>query len=137
MLTVFLDSTSINSVYDQKHSLVEDLLSRYTSLFKIFRTTCEIDKEKIKDIPSKPKIQKNEFNGIALDGIYQKLSFHPKNHCQEQFFFFLLKYARQTNNSNYIHESVYVSENAIFFEKFLRGGVKENCLRDFFQTLFY
>jgi hypothetical protein len=135
VLTVFIDSISINSVFDQKYYLVEDLLSRDTSLFKIFRTTCEINKEKIKDIPSKPKIQKNEFNEMALERIYQKLLFHPKNPCQEQFFFFLLKYASQRNNSNYIHESVYVTENPIFFEKFLLGGAKENCLRGFFPNL--
>jgi len=43
MLTVFLDSTSINSVYNAKCKLIEDLLTRDPTLFKIYRTKCEAD----------------------------------------------------------------------------------------------
>ena len=51
MLTVFLDSESINASYNEKHNLIEDLLSRAPSLFKIYRTTCDVNQEKIKEIP--------------------------------------------------------------------------------------
>src|SRR5947207_2675624 len=59
MLTVFLDSISINARYNEKHELIEDLLSRDPSIFKICRTTCDIEQEK-----------KNEyyyFNHIKLN----------------------------------------------------------------------
>lgn len=135
MLTVFLDSKSINDVYNEKHNLIEDLLTRDPSLFEIYRTTCDVNQEKIKEIPSMPKIEGKGFNQNTLNSLYQNLSFIPKNSCQEQFFFFLLKYARQRNNSDYIYESVYVSENPIFFEKFLPGGTRVNCLKDFFPNL--
>ena len=135
MLTVFLDSESINSVFNQKQDLIDDLLIRDPSLFNICRTTCDVDQEKIKEITPIPKIEGRDFNQNTLGSIYQKLSFHPKNSCQGQFFYFLLKYARQRNNSEHVYESVYVSENPIYFEKFLAGGTKEICLRDLFPNL--
>ncbi len=135
MLTVFLDSQSINSVYNEKHNLIEDLLARDPFLFRICRTTCDVDQEKIKEIFSIPKIEGRIFDQNALNKMYQNLSFRPKNSCQEQFFYFLLKYARQMNNLDYVHESIFVSENPILFEKFLTGGTKVNCLKDFFPNL--
>ena len=92
MLTVFLDSISINARYNEKHELIEDLLSRDPSIFKICRTTCDIEQEKIKKIPSVPKIEGKAYDQKTLNSIYQNLSFHPKNSCQEQFFFFLLNF---------------------------------------------
>src|SRR5947209_4344326 len=103
MLTVFLDSKSINAVYSEKHNLIEDLLSRDPSLFKIYRTTCDVDQEKIKEIRSLPNIEGKGFDQNKLNSIYQNLSFYPKNSCQEQFFFLLLKYATQRNNPDYIY----------------------------------
>jgi hypothetical protein len=135
VLTVLLDSKSIDDAYNEKHDLITDLLTRDPSLFKVCRTTCEVNQEKIKEIPSNPKIEGKGFNQNTLNNLYHNLSFRPKNTCQEQFFFFLLRYARQTNNSDYIHESVYVTENPIFFEKFLPGGTRVNCLKDFFPNL--
>ena len=96
---------------------------------------CDVNQEKIKEIPTIPKIEGRDFNQNALDYMYQHLSFRPKNSCQEQFFYFLLKYAIQRNNSEYVYESVYVSENPIFFEKFLAGSTKLICLRDLFPNL--
>lgn len=70
-----------------RHELIEDLLSRDPYLFEIRRTMCEINQEKIKEIPVGPKIGGRDFKS-ALDNIYQNLSFHPKDSCQEQFFYF-------------------------------------------------
>jgi hypothetical protein len=70
----------------------------------------------------------------GLNRIYQNLSFWPKNNCQEQFFFSLLKYAKHKDNPDYIHESVFVSENPIFFEKYLRGSAKVS-LKHLFPNL--
>jgi len=70
----------------------------------------------------------------GLNRIYQSLSFWPKNNCQEQFFFSLLKYAKHKDNPDYIHESVFVSENPIFFEKYLRGSPKVS-LKHLFPNL--
>jgi len=58
MLTVLLDSISINAKYDEKHNLIEDLLSRDPSLFKIYRTKCNIDQVRIKEIPSMQEIDR-------------------------------------------------------------------------------
>jgi hypothetical protein len=135
MLTILLDSISINAVYDEKRNFIEDLLSRDPSLFRITRTTCHVNQEKIREIPSIPEIEGKGFDQKKLNSIYENLSFHPKNPCQEQFFFLLLKYARQRNNLDYIYESVYVSENPIFYEKLLPGGTKVNCLKHFFPNL--
>ena len=81
MLTVFLDSTSINSVYNEKRKFTEDLLTRDPTLFKIYRTTCEVDQEKFKAITPVPKIEGRIFNQDALEMMYQNLSFRPKNSC--------------------------------------------------------
>jgi hypothetical protein len=96
---------------------------------------CDVDQEKIKEIAPLQKIEVRDFKQNVLDNVYHKLSFHPKNSSQEQFFYSLLKYATHRNNPEYVYESVYVSENAIFFEKFLPGGTKLNCLKDFFPNL--
>ena len=42
MLTVFLDSVSIDAVYDEKQNLIRDLLFHDPSLIKIFRTKCSM-----------------------------------------------------------------------------------------------
>jgi hypothetical protein len=135
MLTIILDSLSIHTNFSKKNMLVDDLLSRDRSLFKIYRTSCPIDQPRIKEIPSLPKIYLNQFNGETLEQMYQNLLFHPRNSCQEQFFFCFLKYANQRSSPDYIHESVYVTENPIFFEKYLRGGEKIISLRDLFPNL--
>jgi hypothetical protein len=99
MLTVFLDSTSIDSVYDEKQILIENLLSRDASLFKIFRTNCDVDKKEIKKIPSRTSIEKNQSIDTTLNTMYEKLSFRPKNPCQEQFFLHLLTFANQKSHN--------------------------------------
>ena len=47
MLIVFLDSKSINSVYNEMHNLIEDSLIRDPSVFMIRRQTCDVSQEKI------------------------------------------------------------------------------------------
>lgn len=132
MLTIFLDSISIDSKYNEKRGLIEDLLHRDPNLFSILRSTCDVNQEKIRQIPSVPNIEWN--NQVALDKIYQSLNFRPRNCCQEQFFFNMSKYANQKKD-DYNHESAYVTENPIYFEKYLPGGEKETCLKSFFPNL--
>jgi hypothetical protein len=98
MLTVFLDSESINSLLKEKYELIEDLLIRDPYLFKIRRRMCDVYQGKIKEIPTLQKIEVRDFKQNVLDNMYQNLSFHPKNSCQEQFFYSLEKlksYRRQ------------------------------------------
>ena len=70
-----------------------------------------------------------------INQIYKDLMFTPRNEGQTQFFYLMLKYARQRNNRYYIHNSIFITENPIYFEKLVNGGNKRYSLRDLFPNL--
>lgn len=133
MLTIFLDTESLEKMY--KNTNLDTLLSLNRDPFIFFRTNYITSIEQLSQIETKDgKILNKEQENI-LDIIYSDLKFYPKNEGQKQFFSLIMRYAIQRNNSEYIHESIFVTENPIFFEKVVNGGIKKYSLRDLFPNL--
>jgi hypothetical protein len=133
MLTIFLDTESLEKM--TKNNNLDILLSLNKDPFIFYRTEYTTSIEGLTKIETKEGKKFNKEQERSLERIYDDLKFYPKNEGQKKFFSLLIKYAIQKNNKEYIHESIFVTENPIFFEKVVNGGIKKYSLRDLFPNL--
>ncbi len=125
MLTIIFDSEISKHLDTSKEELLHEIQSRNKFIKNSFRThSLTIENDIISQIKTLSEISKPR---IVLDAVYDSLQFQPKNHCQEQFFYAMLKYASHSKkNADYCHNCVFVTENPIYFEKYIPGGIKNN-----------
>lgn len=114
MLTAIIDSEILNDNDSEKEDLLRIIINSNRTFSKILRTECRTNLcDLVKNISSISEISQPD---IDLNSIYTSLRFRPKNKCQEQFFYSMIKYANHTkDNIDYIHNLVFITENRIFF----------------------
>lgn len=129
-----IDSEISKQLDTSKKELVLKIQSRNKFIKNLYRThSSTIEDDVLSQIEELSLISKPKIN---LDTIYNSLQFQPKNHNQEQFFYAIVKYASHSRmNVDYRHDCVFVTENPIYFEKYIPGGTKEQCLRNYFPNL--
>ena len=133
ILTIFLDTESLDK--KSKNDNLATLLSLNRDPYVFFRTKYITSNDTLNKIVTKEGKNFNKEQERSLERIHNDLNFYPKNEGQKEFFSLMIKYATQRNNSEYIHKSIFVTENPIFFEKFVNGGIKKYSLRDLFPNL--
>jgi hypothetical protein len=134
MLTIIFDSEISKENNASNSKVLGIILSRNKFIKNLYRTySPNPDNTIMNQIMKLPELARPN---IHLEIIYKELQFKPKNGYQEQFINAIIKFARHSNdNSNYCHNCIFVTENPIYFEKYLPGGTKNQCFRYFFPNL--
>ena len=134
MLTIIFDSEIFKQIDVSRTEVLEIILSRNNFIKNYYRTySTGLDKSIGNQIISLPEIAKPNLD---IETIYKELQFKPKNDSQEQFIYAIFEFARHSEeNVNYCHNCIFVTENPIYFEKYLPGGTKNQCLRYFIPNL--
>lgn len=134
MLTIVFDSEISKQLDTSKEKILGEVLCRSRYVKNFHRTPSQnIENDIMKRLEPIPEISTPE---IDLNTFYDHLQFNPKNKCQEQFIYAIIKYATHSKkNVDYCHNCVFVTENPIYFEKYIPGGTKRQCLRNYFPNL--